>query len=225
MSSAQKSNSASESVSNESSSRSQKELSEQDPPSISNDTRLRSYYHGLLPRGDIDPLLEKDGQFLVRKTEKDGNVVLALSVRWQGQPRHFIINEGDGQEYYFEKHAVGLNHQFHSDSWNFQEKTVHELIDWHRNTKTPLTTASGACIRSPVGRPPWILNHDNVKMTKKLGEGAFGEVFKATFIEDGKELEVAVKTMREAVSRDARLNFMKEVGRKKPLGHSRTRSL
>lgn len=60
-------------------------------------------------------------------------------------------------------------------------------------------------------RSLWILNHDDVKMTRKLGEGAFGEVFKATFREDGKEVEVAVKTMREAVSREARLKFMKEV--------------
>lgn len=33
----------------------------------------RSLYHGLLPHADVDPLLKEDGDFLIRKTDKDGN--------------------------------------------------------------------------------------------------------------------------------------------------------
>lgn len=106
MSIAQKNSSAAESLSTDSSTQSQKELSDHDPPSVTNDSRLRTYYHGLLPRGDIDPLLQKDGDFLVRKTEKDNDIVIVLSVRWRGQPRHFIVNQRENQEYYFENHAV-----------------------------------------------------------------------------------------------------------------------
>lgn len=33
----------------------------------------RIFYHGLLPHADIDPLLKEEGDFVIRKTDKDGN--------------------------------------------------------------------------------------------------------------------------------------------------------
>lgn len=32
----------------------------------------RTFYHGLLPHADIDPLLKEEGDFIIRKTDKDG---------------------------------------------------------------------------------------------------------------------------------------------------------
>ena len=49
-----------------------------------------------------------------------------------------------------------------------------DLVDWHIKTKTPVSTSSGAKLKNPIERPPWILNHDCVKTVRKLGEGAFG---------------------------------------------------
>ncbi|KAK5974191.1 SH2 domain-containing protein [Trichostrongylus colubriformis] len=40
-----------------------------DAVSITDDVRGAEYYHGLIPRMDAEPLLKKEGDFLLRKTE------------------------------------------------------------------------------------------------------------------------------------------------------------
>lgn len=40
----------------------------------------------------------------------------------------------------------------------------------------PISTLSGAKLIKGIGRQPWLLNHDEIVLQKKLGEGAFGEV-------------------------------------------------
>uniref|UniRef100_A0AC34FQA0 SH2 domain-containing protein n=1 Tax=Panagrolaimus sp. ES5 TaxID=591445 RepID=A0AC34FQA0_9BILA len=70
---------------------------------IAENVRRASFYHGLMPRQDIEPLLVKDGDFLLRKTEKMGAIILALAVRWNGPVKHFIVNQ-DKDNYYFESH-------------------------------------------------------------------------------------------------------------------------
>uniref|UniRef100_A0A1I8AHT1 Tyrosine-protein kinase n=1 Tax=Steinernema glaseri TaxID=37863 RepID=A0A1I8AHT1_9BILA len=170
---------------------------EEDEVSITEDVRGAEYYHGLVPKADVEPLMKNDGDFLLRKTETNGQIVLALSVRHEGKTRHFMINQDPNEGFYLETH---------------REKTIAELISWHRATKEPLSAASQAVLRRPVERPPWILNHDCIRLGKKLGEGAFGEVYLAEYTEFGgkEKKEVAVKTMREKATREARLKFMKE---------------
>ncbi|KAI6200030.1 Tyrosine-protein kinase [Aphelenchoides besseyi] len=172
--------------------------------SITDDVKRADYYHGLVPRADIEPLLKKEGDFLLRKTETNGQTILALSVKWEAQVKHFMINQNERGHFYLETHT---------------EKTVGELIDWHFRTKTPCSAASGVRLKRAVERPQWILTHDSIKMQKKLGEGAFGEVFTAAFSGDGATTLVAVKTMREEMSREARLKFMKEARLMRKLSH------
>ncbi|KAK6019149.1 hypothetical protein OSTOST_15226 [Ostertagia ostertagi] len=40
-----------------------------DAVSITDDVRGAEYYHGLIPRMDAEPLLKREGDFLLRKTE------------------------------------------------------------------------------------------------------------------------------------------------------------
>lgn len=44
-------------------------MQDDDQMSITDDIRGAEYYHGLVPRVDAEPLLKKEGDFLVRKTE------------------------------------------------------------------------------------------------------------------------------------------------------------
>jgi len=137
------------------------EKDEEDSMSITEDVRLAEYYHGLIPRIDIEPLLRKEGDFLLRKTEHNpGVIILAISVRHDGNVKHFMVNQEENG-FYFEQH---------------HEKSVSELINWHRNTKNPLSSGTPAKLRRPVERPKWLLTHDAIKLVKKIGEGAFGEV-------------------------------------------------
>ena len=54
-----------------------KENTQQDDEvSITDDVRGADYYHGLVPRMDIEPLLKKDGDFLLRKTDNKGMFLL-----------------------------------------------------------------------------------------------------------------------------------------------------
>ncbi|NWH41853.1 FES kinase, partial [Chloropsis hardwickii] len=47
------------------------------------------WYHGAIPRSEVQELLTCSGDFLVR--ESQGKQEYVLSVLWDGQPRHFII--------------------------------------------------------------------------------------------------------------------------------------
>ncbi|ULU12686.1 hypothetical protein L3Y34_015736 [Caenorhabditis briggsae] len=174
------------------------EKSSNNDASVTDDIRGAEYYHGMVPRQDAEGFLKREGDFLVRKTEQTpGKVVLALSVRVNDELcRHFMLNMDPAtNKFYFE--------------FTHQESTIPDLINWHMTTKTPISAASGAKIRRPMERSPWLINHDSIVANKKLGEGAFGDVFIAELDQGGKQ-EVAVKTMRAEATREARLRFMKE---------------
>ncbi|XP_044059106.1 tyrosine-protein kinase Fes/Fps isoform X2 [Siniperca chuatsi] len=53
----------------------------------------QDWYHGAIPRLEVQQLLKNDGDFLVRKSqEKQGYV---LSVQWDGSCKHFLIQNTD----------------------------------------------------------------------------------------------------------------------------------
>uniref|UniRef100_A0A0M3IV69 SH2 domain-containing protein n=1 Tax=Ascaris lumbricoides TaxID=6252 RepID=A0A0M3IV69_ASCLU len=120
---------------------------------------IETFYHGFLPHQDVEPLLLNDGDFLL--LELLGEITLSLAVRNANRILHFIINQDDEKYYYIEEH---------------REKTVHDLMEWHKSTKTPITSASQAILKNGILKPKWILKNSAIRMTKKLGEGAFGEV-------------------------------------------------
>lgn len=51
------------------------------------------WYHGAIPRSGVQELLSRSGDFLVR--ESQGKQEYVLSVLWDGQVRHFIIQAAD----------------------------------------------------------------------------------------------------------------------------------
>lgn len=53
----------------------------------------QDWYHGAIPRLEVQQLLKSDGDFLVRKSqEKQGYV---LSVQWDASCKHFLIQNTD----------------------------------------------------------------------------------------------------------------------------------
>lgn len=59
----------------------------------------QDWYHGAIPRLEVQQLLKSDGDFLVRKSqEKQGNV---LSVQWEGSCKHFLIQSADVSEEFY----------------------------------------------------------------------------------------------------------------------------
>ncbi|VDK49612.1 unnamed protein product [Anisakis simplex] len=143
------------------------ESEDDDDVSITDDVRGADYYHGLIPKTDVEPLLKKEGDFLLRKTELKpdvlwtfslGEIVLAISVRHENGVRHFMVNQDADGSFYCEHH---------------HEKSVSDLVSFYTTTKTPLSSSSGVRLKRPIERPQWLLNHDAIRLVKKLGEGAF----------------------------------------------------
>jgi hypothetical protein len=56
---------------------------------------FEEWYHGALPRKQAEKLLQKDGDFLVRKSSSDPNQFV-LSGRQNGMIKHLLLVDPDG---------------------------------------------------------------------------------------------------------------------------------
>ena len=120
-----------------------------------------AYYHGLMPRDEIEELLKKEGDFIIRKTEVKFAAHYAISIFWNSHSHHILLkNTPDGK-------------WFTKDKEKSFEK-IPDLVNSHLNQKADLP--NGLKILTPIPRPNWYILHENVKKVKKLGEGNFGFV-------------------------------------------------
>lgn len=73
--------------------------------------------------------------------------------------------------------------------------TIRALLDYHAENGMAVTRASEAIIQRPVPKhDKWSISHANIKIGNKIGKGAFGDVFMASFLGD----KVAVKSCRSS---------------------------
>ncbi|KAI6226310.1 Tyrosine-protein kinase [Aphelenchoides fujianensis] len=94
------------------------------------------WYHGLMPRDEIEDLLTADGDFLVRKTEVAKHVRYAVTVMNRNRIRHILFN-------------------FKDDQWslrNLKKATVTELINTHVKEKVPVMS-DGTLLARPLFSP------------------------------------------------------------------------
>eukprot|EP00731_Ephydatia_muelleri_P017701 Em0010g799a len=150
---------------------------------VSNETRVEDegWFYANMERKEADMKCKSPGDYLVRYSSKQNRYV--LSVNWAGQGKHFVIQEACDEE--------SKEIKYRLESRNFD--SVKELLDYHVSSQTPVTKGSGALlIKAIVKFDKWALKHADVKMGKKLGKGAFGDVWEAVL----KGQKVAVKTCR-----------------------------
>ncbi|KAH7726660.1 TK/FER protein kinase [Aphelenchoides avenae] len=152
------------------------------------------WYHGLMPRDEIEDLLVENGDFLVRKTEVQKHPRYAVSVMNEHRIRHILIN-------------------YKNDVWYLRElkkPTLTELIETHVNEKVPVM-ADGTVLVRGIPRPDFYILHEHVDMTKRLGGGAFGEVFMGVLRRsDTDVIDVAVKKLKGTMAKKKHAEFIKE---------------
>uniref|UniRef100_A0A672HNW4 Tyrosine-protein kinase n=1 Tax=Salarias fasciatus TaxID=181472 RepID=A0A672HNW4_SALFA len=148
----------------------------------------QDWYHGAIPRPEVQQLLKNTGDFLVRKSqEKQGYV---LSVQWDGSCKHFLIQ----------------NNLYRLDGEGFHSipKLIHHLL----STQQHITRRSDIVLRKPVLKDKWVLEHHDVIMGDLIGRGNFGEVFRGRLRSDN--TPVAVKSCKENLAPEHKNKFLME---------------
>lgn len=138
------------------------------------------WYHGLLPREDINILLQKDGDFLVRTSHIAGQdtAKTVLSVKWKGKCHHWQLQEKEDGSIAIEDRKF---------------ESVLDLVTTLRSKRLPVSLHCPALLLNPINKQEWELRHDQIVLGKMIGEGAFGGVYKAVFYCKGEKRMVAVK--------------------------------
>jgi len=154
-----------------------------------------TWFHGLMPRDEIEELLTKDGDFLVRKTEVSKHIRYAVTLMFKGRIRHILLT-------------------YKNDMWSLRDlkkPTVTELIETHMSEKIPVMS-DGALLTNAVPRPPFYILHEHIQLKSRLGSGAFGEVFLASYTKgkDDSIIPVAVKQLKGIMFKKQRAEFVKE---------------
>ncbi|XP_075431596.1 tyrosine-protein kinase Fes/Fps [Ascaphus truei] len=168
-------------------------------PDVQKPLSQQNWYHGAIPRTEVLALLLNSGDFLVR--ESQGKQEYVLSVLWERQPRHFIIQCLDNL-YRLEGEAF---------------PSIPLLIDHFQKTKQAVTKKSGVILNKPILKDKWVLEHEEVMLGERIGKGNFGEVFSGRLLADN--TPVAVKTCRDTLPPDLKDKFLLEARILKQYSH------
>lgn len=168
-------------------------------PEVQKPLQEQLWYHGAIPRAEVVELLAQSGDFLVR--ESQGKQEHVLSVLWDGQPRHFIIQSADNL------------YRLEGDGF----PTIPLLIDHLLRSQQPLTKKSGVVLGRAVLKDKWALNHEDLVLGEQIGRGNFGEVFSGRLRVDN--TLVAVKSCRETLPPDLKAKFLQEARILKQYSH------
>ncbi|CAN9507027.1 unnamed protein product [Ophioblennius macclurei] len=159
----------------------------------------QDWYHGAVPRLEVQQLLKNNGDFLVRKSqEKQGYV---LSVQWDGSCKHFLIQNVDNV--------------YRLDGEGFQ--SVPHLIHHLLSTRQHVTRRSDIVLQKAVLKDKWVLEHDDIVLGQLIGRGNFGEVFSGHLRSDN--TPVAVKSCKENLAPEHKNKFLMEARILKQYNH------
>ncbi|XP_024622290.1 tyrosine-protein kinase Fes/Fps isoform X3 [Neophocaena asiaeorientalis asiaeorientalis] len=168
-------------------------------PEVQKPLHEQLWYHGAIPRAEVAELLTHSGDFVVR--ESQGKQEYVLSVLWDGQPRHFIIQYADNL------------YRLEGDGF----PSIPLLIDHLLRSQQPLTKKSGIILNRAVPKDKWALSHEDLVLGEQIGRGNFGEVFSGRLRADN--TLVAVKSCRETLPPDLKAKFLQEARILKQYSH------
>ncbi|XP_053172628.1 tyrosine-protein kinase Fes/Fps [Scomber japonicus] len=161
------------------------QVQEVDRPLVQQD-----WYHGAIPRPEVQQLLKNDGDFLVRKSqEKQGYV---LSVQWEGSCKHFLIQNTDNL------------YRLDGESFCSIPHLIHHLL----SSRQHITKKSDIVLSNPVLKDKWVLEHDDIILGHFIGRGNFGEVYNGRLRSDN--TPVAVKSCKENLAPEHKNKFLME---------------
>ncbi|XP_031979154.1 tyrosine-protein kinase Fes/Fps isoform X2 [Corvus moneduloides] len=135
------------------------------------------WYHGAIPRSEVQELLTCSGDFLVR--ESQGKQEYVLSVLWDGQPRHFIIQS--------------VNNMFRLEGDSFP--TIPLLIQHLLQSQQPITRKSGIILARAVPKGNFAevfsgrLRADNTPVAVKSCRETLPPELKARFLQEARILK------------------------------------
>ncbi|CAJ0561700.1 unnamed protein product, partial [Mesorhabditis spiculigera] len=150
------------------------------------------FFHGILPNDDVSSILTKDGDFLLRsfipEDDRQAEPKLILSIFWQGKMKNAQIKEAKTKKTV--KYVLGGE----------KHESINDLIDMYQIRKRKLQMGDEeVTLYNPVKRQAWELRHQmvTIEKDKKLGEGAYGRVYKGMLKKKTSEkpIEVAVKEL------------------------------
>ncbi|CAD5234978.1 unnamed protein product [Bursaphelenchus xylophilus] len=165
----------------------------------------KEYYHGLMPREEVEDMVQGEGEYLVRLTDTDKGTLhrLVITARGNNKVKHIILNLNKEDAWYA------------SNDRSFD--SVDRLVTYY--TKNALHVENIRLLHV-VKRPEWYLLHENVKLKKTLGSGAFGEVCLGELMVKGKKIEVAVKKLKgQKLGKAERAQFLKEASLNRVFKH------
>ncbi|XP_042268969.1 tyrosine-protein kinase Fes/Fps isoform X1 [Thunnus maccoyii] len=150
----------------------------------------QDWYHGAIPRPEVQQLLKNDGDFLVRKSqEKQGYV---LSVQWGGSCKHFLIQSTDNL------------YRLDGEGFPSIPLLIHHLL----SSRQHITKKSDIVLKNPVLKDKWVLEHDDIILGHFIGRGNFGEVYSGHLRSDN--TPVAVKSCKESLAPEHKNKFLME---------------
>uniref|UniRef100_A0A669BKE2 Tyrosine-protein kinase n=1 Tax=Oreochromis niloticus TaxID=8128 RepID=A0A669BKE2_ORENI len=150
----------------------------------------QDWYHGAIPRLEVQQLLKNDGDFLVRKSqEKQGYV---LSVQWESSCKHFLIQN------------TGNMYRLDGEGFPSIPHLIHHLL----NSRQHITKKCEVVLKKPVVKDKWVLEHDDIILGPLIGRGNFGEVYSGRLRTDN--TPVAVKSCKENLAPEHKSKFLME---------------